>query len=726
MTTKKPMASGKGTSNTLDAEQPKERWTEIDRQACEALTSRQMLDRVVEENAALHSTLARLQAEKRSAQAGLKQMAADANKILKDKWWRRTKSLRSVSNSVRALQGKPKKRWPKQFVAERYLRASPPSPKKPESRETPFVPGFSARTSVRLTVVAMARNEAARAHDCMRHFCALFDRVIVIDHKSTDTTAQIVSSYRGINGADVILFRGEDEGYFQSEYMSAVANALIREGKSDWIFFVDFDEYLPYENKDELRQVLSDAANREVVHGHWLNLALKNFQPDSLQGADALIGPVVSQFVKIAINARRIRPGRVTVEQGNHAVILPGDEKASIGERLFALYHVPFTNVEMLRRKVAQGAQAMKAMQPVDDQIGTHWLELERAIAELTASSDLAREVAINYGLPLEQIRKAVGERATTPDMRSIKIAFAQTEHVIVKPEYAPPKSFTLDKIDAFMSANFPSAPAHEPLYNWGNAIFEQLPDRKLPAAELGSGRDRVEHALLAAATDVEVVVPTSWLGHIPFLFSLMETLRPRRYVELGTHAGASFFAACQHIRSNGSYGEAVALDLWTGDHQSGFYSESVFDNFKLLLNRHFPMTGKFVRGYFKDAAPSFGNKSIDLLHIDGLHTYQAVKEDYETWRPKLTDNGVIIFHDTNEYQTDFGVWHYFAEIRGEAEASFQFRHGHGLGVMAFGSAELNPAIELLQHFNTRPEKIESYFAVISKALFQASRSKFA
>jgi hypothetical protein len=41
------------------------------------------------------------------------------------------------------------------------------------------------------------------------------------------------------------------------------------------------------------------------------------------------------------------------------------------------------------------------------------------------------------------------------------------------------------------------------------------------------------------------------------------------------------------------------------------------------------------------------GNK-IDILFIDGYHTYQAVKSDYTTYSPLVADNGIIAFHDIN------------------------------------------------------------------------------
>lgn len=39
-------------------------------------------------------------------------------------------------------------------------------------------------------------------------------------------------------------------------------------------------------------------------------------------------------------------------------------------------------------------------------------------------------------------------------------------------------------------------------------------------------------------------------------------------------------------------------------------------------------------------------NLPIDLLHIDGQHTYEAVKADCEAWMPKVKKGGFVCFDD--------------------------------------------------------------------------------
>ncbi|MEK3759472.1 class I SAM-dependent methyltransferase [Paenibacillus sp. FSL P4-0338] len=87
------------------------------------------------------------------------------------------------------------------------------------------------------------------------------------------------------------------------------------------------------------------------------------------------------------------------------------------------------------------------------------------------------------------------------------------------------------------------------------------------------------------------------------------------------------------------------------------------------------------LRMTFDEAVGTFEDNSIDLLHIDGLHTYEAIKHDYECWLPKLADNSVVLFHDITVRMDDFGVYQLWEELQ-EIHPAAQFEHSHGLGIL--------------------------------------------
>ena len=80
------------------------------------------------------------------------------------------------------------------------------------------------------------------------------------------------------------------------------------------------------------------------------------------------------------------------------------------------------------------------------------------------------------------------------------------------------------------------------------------------------------------------------------------------------------------------------------------------------------PLGINAVLNHTADAAMLCGNESVDVLYVDGDHTYEGVKRDYEAWFPKMKVGGVIIFHDMDPGHE--GVWEFFnRDIQDELES---------------------------------------------------------
>lgn len=178
--------------------------------------------------------------------------------------------------------------------------------------------------------------------------------------------------------------------------------------------------------------------------------------------------------------------------------------------------------------------------------------------------------------------------------------------------------------------------------------------------------------------------VPAPWAGHIPFADWLISTLQPALFVELGAYSGISYMSFCQSIAQNKLATKAWAIDTWQGDPHAGFYSDAIYTG---LRDKHNPLYGHFstlLKSTFDDAVGHFADGSIDLLHIDGLHTYEAVKHDFETWQRKLSPRAVVLFHDTHVFHGDFGVHRLWREVE-QSYPSINFKHSNGLGVLLVG-----------------------------------------
>jgi hypothetical protein len=215
------------------------------------------------------------------------------------------------------------------------------------------------------------------------------------------------------------------------------------------------------------------------------------------------------------------------------------------------------------------------------------------------------------------------------------------------------------------------------------------------------------------------LVWPPPWVGHIPFAFWLVEALRPRVVVELGVHSGNSYCAFLQAVQSLALTTQCYGIDHWRGDEHADHYGDDVYTE---LCSYHDPLYGTFstlIRAAFDEALPYFSDRTIDLLHIDGFHSYEAVAKDFSDWLPKMSSRGVVLLHDINVREREFGVWQFWEEEIAARYQTLTFVHSHGLGLAYVGS---DPAPAALRSLLATPDsdaigRTRSYFARLGTSL---------
>ncbi|MEP0564225.1 MAG: class I SAM-dependent methyltransferase, partial [Paracoccaceae bacterium] len=418
----------------------------------------------------------------------------------------------------------------------------------------------------------------------------------------------------------------------------------------DWIMFLDADEFLPFESNKELRHFLAANEKHEIISFGWKTLIPSTYWEyavDGFEGREFYVQAETSSFTKIAFQPKKLSNKRYWINQGNHSISCrKGMDPLPMRQTNAVIFHMPIRSPNQLAIKLNQGVLSyMRKGTCVRSHEGEHWFKI---LEKMNESGSIAPDV-------LNGVAFAYGEPESANDAVSFE-ALAQSGYRLQPVDIAVSQNLGLDGFDARtdlaqlmlkLGGSFAVDGGHDEapvvsalktqcdgaLVRAGKQdtyVYPKLAPRT--SAEKAALRDQFAtetdsiYALIKDSyQEITNLTPTSWGGHIPFMFALSSVVQPRRFVELGTHHGASFLAFCQATKRVGGDAEAVAIDCWEGDIQAGFYGNKVFEDFKYMI-RPYEDFATYIRGFFEDAVNDFEDGSIDMLHIDGLHTYAAVK----------------------------------------------------------------------------------------------------
>jgi len=180
------------------------------------------------------------------------------------------------------------------------------------------------------------------------------------------------------------------------------------------------------------------------------------------------------------------------------------------------------------------------------------------------------------------------------------------------------------------------------------------------------------------------------------FLASVQE-LQPRRVLEIGTAFAGTTFLLCQALPE---VKQVIGMDLHIRNKTIlRFFVRSGQNVCLLEASSH---SGKTQERLSRLLA----GELLDLLFIDGDHTYQGVKKDFLQYRHFVRKGGSIAFHDIiPDYKTRFGkstgrwagqvpvLW---SEIRGWYPTR-EFVEDPGQDGLGIGVLTYDPAVALSQ-----------------------------
>lgn len=152
----------------------------------------------------------------------------------------------------------------------------------------------------------------------------------------------------------------------------------------------------------------------------------------------------------------------------------------------------------------------------------------------------------------------------------------------------------------------------------------------------------------------------------IETLYRRVLALKPRRVLEIGTARGGTLYLWTQAAAPDATL---ISLDLPGGAFGGAypawripFYGAFAREKQTMHLlqeDSHLAQTSQKVKDLLQGA-------SLDFLFIDGDHTYEGVKADFETYAPLVRPGGLVAFHDILDRPQVAGleVHRFWAELK--------------------------------------------------------------
>ncbi len=184
------------------------------------------------------------------------------------------------------------------------------------------------------------------------------------------------------------------------------------------------------------------------------------------------------------------------------------------------------------------------------------------------------------------------------------------------------------------------------------------------------------------------VIRPLQNRSEIESLLQLLAPKKPRNILEIGTANGGTLFLFCRIAHPEA---RIISVDLPGGWFGGGY------PRWKGMLYRHFTSAGQKLDLIRADSHQPetwarvesiLSGSRLDFIFIDGDHTYDGVKKDYENYRRLSAADALIGFHDIvpNVTDPDCEVPRFWEELRAQRKTS-EFvanssQMGAGIGVV--------------------------------------------
>ena len=175
---------------------------------------------------------------------------------------------------------------------------------------------------------------------------------------------------------------------------------------------------------------------------------------------------------------------------------------------------------------------------------------------------------------------------------------------------------------------------------------------------------DLVDFCFIVVAGSIR---PAQVKDEILGLLKIVSRMKPRVILEIGTANGGTLFLFTRVALEDAII---ISIDLPGGKFGGGYrkWRELLYKSFILQGQKiHLLRTDSHKRETLEQVGVILDGREIDFLFIDGDHSYEGVKKDFEMYSSLVKKGGIIAFHDIVVHPPEIGceVSKFWTEIRG-------------------------------------------------------------
>ena len=315
-----------------------------------------------------------------------------------------------------------------------------------------------------LAAVSIVRSECDIIESFVRHNAAFFDRLYILDHRSTDTTPDILRKLAD-EGLPLVLSR---EGYgifYQGPSMTHLIKRAFDDHPWDFIIPLDSDEFLRIPDRAGLEAVLADFDLDSIGLVEVLNHVPT--KSDDLNETDVLrrivhraktIPDISPKMGKVVIPGAVIKQPGFSLNEGHHGVCINGKPVPERWVDGLSLAHFPIRSINQFILRTILCRLAWSSRSDYNPSWGWHYgtffkqLKVKPTIsaADLTEAALLYVDIYIEPGQTPHQ--KVLVCEPVTPAYDRLR--FTNRDDMAVLPPILDMMEFVVDELRAARMAS--------------------------------------------------------------------------------------------------------------------------------------------------------------------------------------------------------------------------------------------------------------------------------